>query len=119
MNAYAVVAKPLVFTLTLIVKFGLLRKFDLIFTTKIFANFVKPIVTTITLFHVANTDFVTVVIPYFLKLMDSPNCSDLCYSVKLQGWNRLLEKSTMIEQYVMWKPNFSKLTSCNSQYAMI
>ena len=53
MNAYAVAAKPLVFT----VNFR-----DLIFTIKIFANFVKPIVTTIVLFHNANTNLVTVAI---------------------------------------------------------
>ena len=53
MNAYAVAAKPLVFT----VNFR-----NLIFTIKILANFVKPIVTTITLFHAANTNFVTVTI---------------------------------------------------------
>ena len=41
-NAYAVAAKPLVFT----VNFR-----NLIFVIKIFANFVKPIVTTITLFR--------------------------------------------------------------------
>ena len=52
-NAYAVAAKPLVFT----VNFR-----DLIFTIKIFANFVKPIVTTIVLFHNANTNLVTVAI---------------------------------------------------------
>ena len=58
-NAYAVAAKPLVFT----VYFR-----NLIFTIKIFANFVKPIVTTITLFHATNTNFVTVTIQYLLKL---------------------------------------------------
>ena len=98
-NAYAVAGKPLVFTITLIVKFGILWKFDLIFTIKIFANFVKPIVTTITLFHPTNTNFVTVAIQYFLKLMNPLNCSDLRYSVKLQGRNRLSEMCTEIDQY--------------------
>ena len=58
-NAYEAVAKPLVFT----VSFR-----NLTFTIKIFANFVKPIVTTISLFHAANTNFVTMAIQYFLKL---------------------------------------------------
>ena len=58
-NAYAVAAKPLVFTVTFR---------NLIFIIKIFANFVKLIVKTMTLFHAANTNFVTVAIQYFLKL---------------------------------------------------
>ena len=58
-NAYAVAAKPLVF----VVNFR-----NLIFAVKNFANFMKPIVTTITLFHAANINFVTVAIQYFLKL---------------------------------------------------
>ena len=53
LNAYAVAEKLLVFT----VNFR-----NLIFTIKILANFVKPIVTTTTLFHEANTNFVTVAI---------------------------------------------------------
>ena len=73
--------------LTLIARFGLV-KFDLIFTIKIFANFVKPIVTTITLFPAANTKFVAVPIQYILKIITPPpNCLDLCCSVKLQGCN--------------------------------
>ena len=43
-----------------------------IFTIKTFANFVKPIVTTVTLFHATNTNFVTVAIKYFLELMNPP-----------------------------------------------
>ena len=59
MNAYAVAAKGLLLTVNLR---------NLIFTIKIFANFVKPIVTSIIIFHAANTDFVTVATQYFLKL---------------------------------------------------
>ena len=55
----AIIAKPLVFTVNLR---------NLIFTIKIPANFVKPIVTMIILFHVAYTNFVTVTIQCFLKL---------------------------------------------------
>ena len=58
--------------LTLIVKFDLLWKVYLIFIIKIFANFRKGIVTTITLFHVTNTNFVTVAMQYFLKLINPP-----------------------------------------------
>ena len=58
--------------LTLIARFGLV-KFDLIFTIKIFANFVKPIVTTITLFPAVNTKFVTVPIQYILKIITPPS----------------------------------------------
>ena len=72
---------------------------DLIFTIKIFVNFMKPIVTTITLFHATDTNFVTVAIQYFLKLMNPPNCSDFCYSVKLQAYNRLSDMCAMIDQY--------------------
>ena len=77
----------------------LIVSFDLIFTIIIFANFVKPIVKTITLFHATNTNSVTVAIQYFLKLMNPLNCSDLRYSVKLQGCNRLSEMCTIIDQY--------------------
>ena len=80
-------------------KILLIISFDLIFTIINFANFVKPIVTTITLFHATNTNFVTVAIQYFLKLMNPLNYSDLYYSVKLQGCNRLSEMCTMIDQY--------------------
>ena len=58
-NAYTVAAEPLVFTVNF-------KSF--FFTIKIFANFVKPIVTTITLYHAANTNVVTVAIQYLLKL---------------------------------------------------
>ena len=58
-NAYAVAVKPLVFT----VNFR-----NLIFTIKILAKFVKPIVTTITIFHASNTNFVRVAIRCLLKL---------------------------------------------------
>ena len=63
-----------------------------------FANFVKPIVTTITLFHAVYTNFVTVAIQYFLKLKITPKCSDFCYSVEFQRYN-LSEMCTMIYQY--------------------
>ena len=53
MNAYAVAATPLFFS----VNFR-----NLIFTIKIFSNFVKPILKSITLFHPANTNFETVII---------------------------------------------------------
>ena len=59
-NAYVVAAKPLLFTVNCR---------NLIFTIKVFANFAKPIVTTITPFHAANTNFVTVAIQYLSKLL--------------------------------------------------
>ena len=95
-NAYVVAAKSIAFTVN----------FDcyLIFTIKIFTNFEKPNVKTITLLHSTNTKFAIVTIQYFLNLINPPaplhpSCSDLCYSVKLQAYNGLSEMCTMVYRY--------------------
>ena len=59
-HAYAVAAKHWFSLLPIHVKFDLLQKFDqwdLIFTIKILAKLVKPIVTTITLFSILSQGY--------------------------------------------------------------